>query len=259
MHDRLYELPDDARRLIQSIEAFLAEAQPLMQGADVPPELIYTVREMTARYLPDTVAAFLAVPRSQRATSDEGRKTANDLLLEQLSVLYRSAQQTLTALAAHARGELAANARFLAERFDDRSTDVSPVHELPQAVPTSEALPAWFAQNEPAAKVVARIAAMFHAHLPALTRSRRGGVLGMGAIEAIEVTLPQGGGTAFRYALSAREGALETTVSKLVHGTVIKRVVCTPQEWLQSLYDDVAEHARRHQEMRAAFTSLFSR
>ncbi len=259
MHERIYELPDEARHLVQSIEAVLAEAQTLLHAQDAPPELTYTVRETGARYLPDTVAAFLAVPRSRREIPAEDGKTANDLLLEQLSVLYRSAQQTLTALSAHARGELSANARFLAMRFDDRSTAITPVDDVPQPAVTDATLPTWFLQDERPVDIVARVATLLRAHFPSFTTIRRGGVLGIGAVEAIDVTLPQGRGTAFRYTLSARDGMLETTVTKLMHGTSIKSVVCTPHEWLQSLYDDIAEYTKRHQEMRTAFASLFSR
>ncbi len=259
MHERLYELPDEARHLVQSIEAVLAEAQPMLDAQGAPPELIYAVRQTGARYLPDTVAAFLAVPRSRRDVPADDGKTANDLLLEQLSVLYRSAQQTLTALSAHARGELAANARFLAMRFDDRSTEITPVDDLPPAAATNATLPMWFVQDERPIDVVARVATLLRAHFPTFTTIRRSGVLGIGAVETIDVTLPQGRGAAFRYTLSARDGMLETTVTKLMHGTGIKSVVCTPQEWLQSLYDDIAEYTKRHQEMRTAFASLFSR
>ena len=258
MHERIYELPDEARHLVQSIEAVLAEAQTLLHAQDAPPELTYTVRETGARYLPDTVAAFLAVPRSRREIPAEDGKTANDLLLEQLSVLYRSAQQTLTALSAHAR-ELARCA--LPRDALRRSLDRDNAGRRRAAAPavTDATLPTWFLQDERPVDIVARVATLLRAHFPSFTTIRRGGVLGIGAVEAIDVTLPQGRGTAFRYTLSARDGMLETTVTKLMHGTSIKSVVCTPHEWLQSLYDDIAEYTKRHQEMRTAFASLFSR
>jgi hypothetical protein len=259
MDERIYELPESARRLVQTIQATLAQAHPLLQAQDAPSELSFTVRETASRYLPDTIDAFLAIPRSQRDVPDDRGQTAVDLLLEQLSVLERSSQRALVDLSAHAKAELAANARFLSERFDERSKEIASPSDARSAVAANFEIPQWFALGGVrAAEIVAAAAEMFGRHLPALTAVRRGGVLGMGKVEAVEVTFPQGGGLAFRYMLSVRDGTLEANVMRLKHGTVVQRVVCTPEEWVQSLYEDVAEHARRNHEMRAAFTSLFN-
>jgi hypothetical protein len=245
MDDRLDHLPESARRLVASIQRALAEAQPLLSAPDAPPDLAFTLRETAGRYLPDTIDAYLAIPPSRRDAAEQ-------LLLEQLSVLDRSARKALDDLSAQTTGALAANARFLAERFDDRSTAIEAGTDAPLST-------VWFGGNDRSPQqIVAHAADALGAALPALTKVTRGGVFGMGAVQAVDITLPQGGGTAFRYTVALRDGALEATVAKLVHGTVIQRVVCSPGEWLQSLHDDVAEHARRHQEMRGAFAALFS-
>jgi hypothetical protein len=260
MDERLYELPESARRLVRTIESLVSEAQPLLQAPDVPPELVFTLRETVTRYLPDTISAFLAVPSSQRELPSVDGRTPVDLFLEQLSVLDRSARKTLETLSEHARSGMAANARFLAERFDDRSTDISSPTALPATQSPAHVLPAWFrAVGRHPREMVSSAAEKLQLNFPSMVQVRRAGPFAMGHVEAVDLTLPQGGGTSFRYTLSAREGSIEATVAKLVHGTVIQRVVCSPQEWLQSLYDDVASHVQHHQEARAAFASLFSR
>ncbi len=136
MNDRFFELPEAARNLVRTIEATIEEAQPLLHEGDAPPELSYNFAQTKTRYLPETIDAFVAVPPSQR----EGRggdRSAVDLLLEQLSVLDRATKRDLELLAQRKRSDLAANARFLAERFDDRSTEISVVTDAPPHAPAA--------------------------------------------------------------------------------------------------------------------------
>jgi hypothetical protein len=259
--DRFFELPDGARNLVRVVEALIAEAAPLVAEAGAPPELSYELEQMKTRYLPETIAAFLAIPASQRTVANGGGETAAQLLLEQLSVLERAARRDLRALAERRRSELQANARFLSERFEDRSTEISSVADAPPAA-ASQAAPAfaqWLGQaGTSAAETVAFVGTRLRDHFPGITQLRSSGLFGMGNIEAVSVTLVQGGGIAFRYTLSAAGGVLDASVAKLVHGTVIQTVRCSTSEWLQSLYDDIVEQARRHEEMRAPLARLFS-
>jgi len=110
-----------------------------------------------------------------------------------------------------------------------------------------------------AAETVAFVAERLRVTFPGITEVRGRGLFGMGGVEAVSVTLAQGGGKAFRYTLSARDGILEPSVAKLVHGTTIQTVMCSAQEWLESLYDDIVEQAKRHDEMRAPLARLFSK
>ncbi|HEV7178578.1 MAG TPA: hypothetical protein VGN11_01805 [Candidatus Baltobacteraceae bacterium] len=258
MHDRFFELPEPAQQLVRTIEATIDEAGPLLRSAGAPAELAFNLQETRTAYLPQTIDAYVAVPRSQRDAKDASGRSALDLLLEQLSILDRATKSDLELLAKGKRSELAANARFLAERFDDRSTEISEISEAP--VDVASAVPGlqhWLPEDAASPQdTVAHVAFKFQKAFPAITELRYSGMWGMGPIEAVLLTLQQGGGTAFRYALSAKGGILEPSVAKLVHGTTIQTVRCSVEDWLQSLYDDIVEQARHRSEMRAALTRL---
>ena len=262
MHERFFELPPAAQQLVRTVEATIEEAAPLLEAQSAESELAFTFRETRARYLPETVAAFLAIPASQREVKDSSGHSAQELLMEQLSVLDRSTKRDLERLAAGKRSDLAANARFLAERFDDRSNEVSVVGEAAASPATGSFAPSlqqWLPQaGADAVQIVAVVAGRLKEHFPGITDVRTGGLFGMGRIEAVSLTLAQGGGIAFRYTLSASEGILEPSVAKLVHGTTIQTVRCSAQEWLESLYEDITAQARAHAELRAPLTRLFS-
>ncbi len=259
MNDRFFELPEAARRLIRAIEATIEEAGPLLREGSAPPELLYNFEQTKARYLPETIQAFLGVPPSQRTSADAPERSATDLLLEQLSVLDRAVKRDLRLLGERKRGDLEANARFLAERFDDRSTEIATADDGPAPAASVGTLAQWLpAGGASAAETVAFVWTRLREHFPGITEVRGRGIFGMGGVEAVAVTLAQGGGTAFRYTLSAREGILDASVAKLVHGTSIQTVRCSAQEWLESLYDDIVDQARRHAEMRAPLARLFS-
>jgi hypothetical protein len=252
MDERFFELPEAARALVRSILSTIEEAAPLLGEGDVPPELAFDFEQTKARYLPETIAAFLAVPTSQRELGPEQRSPA-DLLLEQLSVLERAVSRDLAHLAERKRGALEANARFLAERFGDRSTEISTVADAPSVgAAGAPRFAQWLSSSGTSAlETVAFVGGRLREHFPAITKVRGRGFMGSGGVEAVSVTLAQGGGVAFRYALDASQGVLEATVTKLVHGTAIQTVRCSAQEWLESLYEDIVEQARRNEAMRA--------
>ncbi|MDQ2865316.1 MAG: hypothetical protein M3R51_03755 [Candidatus Eremiobacteraeota bacterium] len=258
MHDHIFELPEPAQRLVHGIEGTIDEARPLFDAAGAPPEIAFNLTQTRSKYLPDTVRAYCSVPLSQREFKDENGRTALDSLLEQLSVLDRAVKRDLEALTKAKRHELAANARFLAERFDDRSTEISDA--TASAAPLSQTpagLRNWLPADESDGKgIVAYVGGKFAQAFPGLTELRYAGMFGMGSIESVRVTVQQGGGVAFRYMLGVKSGILESSVSKVVHGTPIQTVQCPVEDWLQSLYDDISEQARHHAEMRSALARL---
>ncbi len=257
--DRLFALPPSAQALIRSIEAAIDEALPLL--GDTSGDSAFSVRQTRASYLPQTVGAYLAIPESQRSLPDESGATAENQLMEQLSVLDRAVKRDLEELAQRKRTALAVNARFLAERFEDRSTEISPTPDSENGA-VSQALPAaalrnWLPANTSDAKtIVAHLGTKLQVAFPQITQFGYSGVWGLGRIESVIVTLQQAGGIAFRYTLSARNDILQPAVTKLVHNVSIQTIQCSVQDWVQSLYDDLSAQARHHNETRNALERL---
>lgn len=222
-------------------------------------EAAFSLRQTRASYLPQTVAAYLAVPKSQREVADESGRTAQSQLMEQLSVLERATKGDLEVLAKRKRSDLAINARFLAERFDDRSTEISPTDDdgiISQALPAT-ALRNWLPLDTNDAKaIVAHLGTKFQVAFPQITQFGYSGVWGLGRIESVIITLAQAGGIAFRYTLSAKNDILQPSVTKLVHNVSIQTIQCSIEDWLQSLYDDLSARARHHSETRNALARL---
>lgn len=253
MNDSFFELPEMAQRLVRRIEATIGEAEPLLKAAGVPPDVAFALQETQGRYMPDTIAAYLAVPPSQRTVPGELGSSAQEQLLEQLSILDRAARRYLERLAEEKRGDLAINARFLSKRFDDRSAEISCVDQTHIRSP----LRAWLPSAGADAKaIVGFVAQKFAAAFPTFTELRRGGLLGTGAVEAVHITIPQGGGSAFRYTMGAKDGRLDVSVAKLVHGTTIQTVRPPVDDWLESLHDDLETQAKHHLETRNALKAL---
>ena len=106
---------------MRRIEAMLAQAETLLArgGSD---EAAYALRETERRYLPDTLDAYLSVPPARRDAA------AETMLVEQLRLLERATAQRLAVLSESAEVALAANGRFLTERF-------GPIDALPESAP----------------------------------------------------------------------------------------------------------------------------
>ncbi len=106
---------------LQHIRASVAELLPRLTGqaagAGHAPAL-YTVQETVLRYLPDTLANYLALPplfRTRHALAD-GR-TAQQHLAAQLQQLDDTLAEVLANVAAQDAQALLANGRFLAAKF----------------------------------------------------------------------------------------------------------------------------------------------
>ena len=77
----------------------------------------FTARETLRGYLPETLAAYLAVPPALRRLERAGRPSADDELSRQLRTLQRGLERIREADAALGAQQMAANGAFLAERF----------------------------------------------------------------------------------------------------------------------------------------------
>ncbi|WP_054566795.1 hypothetical protein [Frankia sp. R43] len=127
-HDRRFlgQLPPDVetayRKVTQDLRDLLDRPALLQTGS---PDT-FVVERMVVDYLPTSVEAYLELPR---AFADshlvDGRLTARELLLEQLTLLATAAEDVTTSAARDASQRLAVQSRFLAERFGPTSGDLN--------------------------------------------------------------------------------------------------------------------------------------
>ncbi|HEY0342494.1 MAG TPA: hypothetical protein VGC34_16960 [Steroidobacteraceae bacterium] len=82
---------------------------------------LYTVRETIIRYLPETLANYVALPPMFRVTRVlKDGKTARELLLDQLAVLDDQMKEVVGNVARGDADALLANGQFLEAKFRDR-------------------------------------------------------------------------------------------------------------------------------------------
>lgn len=106
---------------LDSIRQSIDEVLPRLADVQGFSDNLFTVRETILRYLPETLASFLALPpmfRSTHALKDG--KTARDLLQEQLAVLDEQMKQVVANVARGDAEALLANGQFLEAKFRER-------------------------------------------------------------------------------------------------------------------------------------------
>jgi hypothetical protein len=250
-------LPGDAAARISRIEALLDEAERVLGDGGALDEAAYSLRETRARYLPDTLRAYLDVPPSLRGDRDTGGRTPDELLVAQLDHLERATAARLRELAARRTESIAANGAFLTERF-------GPAAELPAAAPVEPgnaaplALVRTFldgiardAGPQPAA-LIAVAAERFAALVPQLLTTQRGR-LGFGAVEALQLTIPVRDG-ALRYNLAATRSGIEASATKVVRGVALRTESVDLDAWLRGLYEDLGAFVERDRHTRETLT-----
>jgi hypothetical protein len=105
---------ESIRRSIQEVLPRLAEKS----GFD---DNLFVVRETIVRYLPETLANYVALPPAFRTTHVlKDGKTARDLLKDQLTVLDEQMREVVNNVARGDADALLANGQFLQDKFRDR-------------------------------------------------------------------------------------------------------------------------------------------
>lgn len=118
-------LPKDALELLHSIQATLSELLPrlkeLRDRGVLSQKDSFTVIETVRRYLPDTLGAYLRLPRfyAQMQPLADGR-TASQTLLDQLQVLDNSLKDVSRSAFAGDAETLVTNGQFLQNRFSEK-------------------------------------------------------------------------------------------------------------------------------------------
>jgi hypothetical protein len=119
-------LPKEALDTLHSIESTLVELLPRFQELQdrgvISPKDSFTVLETVRRYLPDTLAAYLRLPRfyAQMQTLADG-KTASQTLLDQLRVLDTSLKEVAKSAFTGDAETLVANGQFLQAKFTEKA------------------------------------------------------------------------------------------------------------------------------------------
>jgi hypothetical protein len=119
-------LPKEALDPLHSIQGTLGELLPRMQELRergiVSAKDSFTVYETVRRYLPDTLAAYLRLPRfyAQAQTLADGR-TASRTLVDQLRVLDSSLKDIAKSAFAGDAESLVSNGRFLESKFAEKA------------------------------------------------------------------------------------------------------------------------------------------
>jgi hypothetical protein len=249
-------LPAPAEALVARIETMLAQAESLLArgGSD---EAAYALRETERRYLPDTLDAYLGVPPALRDAA------AATMLIEQLRLLERATAQRLAVLAESAENALAANGRFLTERFG--ALDTLPETAAGDGDPAAAAPTALIrrvldrlegeAGADPIA-VLERAAVRLSAAFPAITTIRRTGFLGRGPVEDIALDVPRRDDM-LRYALARTRHGVEATVTRFLRGIKNKTVAVDVSEWTRALIDDLGAYVERERGAREVLEQLF--
>jgi hypothetical protein len=249
-------LPAQAEALVARIETMLAQADALVAhgGSD---EAAYALRETERRYLPDTLGAYLGVPPALRDAA------AGTMLVEQLRLLERATAQRLAVLAESAENALAANGRFLTERFGALDT-------LPETAAVAgdagSAAPAALVrrvlerlEGEAGADPIAileRAAVRLSAAFPAIATVRRAGFLGRGPVEDIALDVPRRDDM-MRYVLTRTRHGIEATAARFLRGIKIKTVAVDVGEWTRALIDDLSAYVERERGAREVLEQLF--
>jgi hypothetical protein len=118
-------LPIDSLERLRSIQGTLSEVLPRLQELRergiISAKDSFTVVETVRRYLPDTLGAYLRLPRfyAQMQTLADGR-TASQTLLAQLTVLDNSLKDVAKSAFAGDAETLVANGQFLQNKFSEK-------------------------------------------------------------------------------------------------------------------------------------------
>jgi hypothetical protein len=118
-------LPKDSLECLWSIQSTLSELLPrlkdLRERGVLSPKDSFTVVETVRRYLPDTLGAYLRLPKlyAQMQPLADGR-TAAQTLLDQLRVLDSSLRDVAKSAFAGDAEALITNGRFLENKFAEK-------------------------------------------------------------------------------------------------------------------------------------------
>ena len=108
----------DMNAHLVNVQSSVAEVLPRLVGTRSFDADLFTVRETVLRYLPETLANYVALPPVFRTTHTlKDGKTALQLLAEQLALLDGKMKEIVANVAGADAQALLANGRFLEQKF----------------------------------------------------------------------------------------------------------------------------------------------
>ena len=111
-------LPEELVVHLYSVRCSIAQALPWLLEGPAHDADLYTVRETVRRYLPDTLAPYLALPPALRTAHPvKDGKTPRQLLAQQLALLDEAMREIASKAGSRDVQSLLANGRFLEARF----------------------------------------------------------------------------------------------------------------------------------------------
>jgi hypothetical protein len=112
-------LTPDMRSHLDNVKTSVTEVLPRLVGARSFDADLFTVRETVLRYLPETLANYVALPPVFRTTHAlKDGKTARQLLAEQLALLDEKMREIVANVAGADAQALVSNGRFLEMKFN---------------------------------------------------------------------------------------------------------------------------------------------
>jgi len=111
-------LPEAVASNVVEICENLKTLIPALTRSGAGGSVAYDVRTAATEYLPQTLEAYLKLPRAFRATAKSADgKNADEMLTEQVATLRKRLDDVTTAVASADAAALSENGRFLRERF----------------------------------------------------------------------------------------------------------------------------------------------
>lgn len=111
-------LSEDMRQHLASVRTSVAEVLPRLVGAASFDADFFTVRETVLRYLPETLANYVALPPAFRGSHVlKDGKTARQLMSEQLVLLDDKLREIVANVSSADAQALLANGKFLEMKF----------------------------------------------------------------------------------------------------------------------------------------------
>ena len=119
-------LTDDANAILVRILDALEEIVARWGELGSAPDQRHVVERMILDYLPTSVQTFLNLPRTFALQNRvEGKRTAHDELIEQLTILEKESDRIRTAVYSREVEKLGDQSRFLREKFGKSELDLT--------------------------------------------------------------------------------------------------------------------------------------
>ena len=117
-------VPSEIFDRVSSIRASILVTLDHGAGTAVADPNVFLIRQTALSYLPEALNEYLSLPRAYANRSLAGRKSAHDVLIDQLNLMDDKMREVAEAVVADDAEKLEAHGRFLADKFGASSLDL---------------------------------------------------------------------------------------------------------------------------------------